>query len=134
MLAEVHPFTAAQARVVEGAAWLNMTRLPVGDPGRELDEAVCLDQPLRLSPLARARRSQKDQSHDYSPPGLVGERPHTLLWNVRPQRFRWAAAAAVMAKPGRWPFQSRRSHPSASPRLLSCFAFSTSISGNRLKA
>ena len=45
MLAEVHPFTAAQACVVEGAAWLNMTRLPVGDPGRELDDDMdCLEQ------------------------------------------------------------------------------------------
>lgn len=32
MLAEVHPFTAAQACAVEGAAWLNMTRLPVVTP------------------------------------------------------------------------------------------------------
>ena len=47
MLAEVHPFTAAQACVVEGAAWLNMTRLPVGDPGRELDDDMdCLEQAL----------------------------------------------------------------------------------------
>ena len=45
MLAEVTPFTVAQACVVEGAAWLNMTRLPVGDHGRELDDDMdCLEQ------------------------------------------------------------------------------------------
>lgn len=38
MLAEVHPFTVGQACDVEGAAWLNMTLLPVGEPGRELDD------------------------------------------------------------------------------------------------
>ena len=56
--------------------------------GRELDDAVLLNQPLRLGPLARARRTQKDQSHDYSPPGLVSETPRTLLLKFRPQRFR----------------------------------------------
>ena len=52
--------------------------------GRELDDAVLVNQPLRLGPLARARRPQKDQSHDVSPPGLVSESPHTSVLNFRP--------------------------------------------------
>jgi hypothetical protein len=52
--------------------------------GRKLDDAVLLDQPLRLGPLARARRTQKDQSHDYSPPGGERNAAHPLL-KFRPQ-------------------------------------------------
>ena len=41
--------------------------------GRELDNAVALDQPLRLRSLARPRRPKKNQSHPYSPPGSVSD-------------------------------------------------------------
>src|SRR3979409_375516 len=45
--------------------------------GRELGNAVTLNQPLRLRPLARPRRPEKNQSHAYSPPGSVSDRPRT---------------------------------------------------------
>ena len=41
--------------------------------GRELNDAVSVNQPLRLRPLARARRPQKNQSHLSSPPGSVSD-------------------------------------------------------------
>ncbi len=47
--------------------------------GRELGNAVALDQPLRLRSLARPRRSKKNQSHPYSPPGSVSDWPHTFI-------------------------------------------------------
>ena len=54
-----------------------LARLPTGGPGgdrgaqhvagRELDDAVLVDQPLRLGALARARRPEQDQPHRVRP-------------------------------------------------------------------
>ena len=65
--------------------------------GRQLDNTVTLDQPLRLRSLAEPRRSQKYQSHRRKPPG-VGERDsaHPCCWFPRPTR-RWSDQASVSA-------------------------------------
>ena len=53
---------------------LRPTGVPAADrgaqhlAGRELNDAVAVNQPLRLRSLARPRRPEKNQSHAYSPP------------------------------------------------------------------
>ena len=63
--------------------------------GRQLDNAVALDQTLRLRSLAGPRRSQKYQSHTRKPPGSVSDDPaHLLLLNVSPpDRLRQTTAS-----------------------------------------
>ena len=42
-------------------------------PGRELNDVVAVNQPLGLGSLARPWRPEKNQSHEYTPPGSVSD-------------------------------------------------------------
>lgn len=53
-------------------------RRPQHFSGRELDDAMLLDQPLRLRSLARARRPRESISWLFAPRRSVSERPRTL--------------------------------------------------------